>query len=109
MHVKLIVAVSSWTTIAAIINVLSVATWFVLWPLYTQVYGMSWGLAPNLWSVQQANSSEMLRPNGDGAARYTFVNVTSDLRFWLALALSVFICVLSDIAAKFIWRNFEHL
>lgn len=55
------------------------------------------------------NSSEILRPNGDGAARYTFVNVTSDLRFWLALALSVFICVLSDIAAKFIWRNFEHL
>ena len=56
VHVKLIVAVSSWTTIAAIINVLSVATWFVLWPLYTQVYGMSWGLAPNLWSVQQATA-----------------------------------------------------
>ena len=51
----------------------------------------------------------MVRLNGDGAARYTFVNVTGDLRFWLALALSVFICVLSDIAAKFIWRNFEHL
>jgi hypothetical protein len=86
MHVKLIVAVASWTTISVLLNLLSVLTWFVIWPIYTQ--GMR-GLAPPLW--------------------YTFTNVLADPRFYLSLVLTVTICMLSDVTAKYVWRNYSQL
>ena len=89
VHVKLIVAVASWTTIGGLINLLSVLTWFVLWPIYTQVPGVAWGFAPQLW--------------------YTFHNVLADPRFYLSMVLTVTICMLGDVAAKFVWRNYREL
>ena len=37
VHIKLIVAVASWTTIGAVINLLSVLTWFIIWPVRSYI------------------------------------------------------------------------
>ena len=86
VHVKLMVAVASWTTVSVVLNLLSVLTWFVIWPIYTQAVR---GLAPPLW--------------------YTFTNVLGDPRFFLSLVLTITICMLSDVTAKFVWRNYSKL
>ena len=86
VHVKLMVAVASWTKVSVVLNLLSVLTWFVIWPIYTQTMR---GLAPPLW--------------------YTFTNVLGDPRFFLSLALTITICMLSDVTAKFVWRNYSKL
>ncbi len=86
VHMKLIVAVASWTTVGVVLNLLSVLTWFVIWPIYTQAMR---GLAPPLW--------------------YTFTNVLGDPRFFLSLVLTITICMLSDVTAKFVWRNYSQL
>ena len=49
VHVKLMVAQSSWTVANLLVNMISISMWFLFWPLYTQNRTISFGFNPALY------------------------------------------------------------
>eukprot|EP01051_Picozoa_sp_SAG22_P007500 SAG22_NODE_530_length_9427_cov_3.306818_6_plen_143_part_00 len=70
VHVKLMVAQSSWTLPNVLVNVFSISLWFLFWPLYTQSRSVSWRANPALWVSASALDLCTNRPC-DKSRRYT--------------------------------------
>jgi hypothetical protein len=87
VHVKLFLATASWTWVVVVADLLSLFSWFLVWPAYTQIYSISWGMASQTW--------------------YSFGNNFADIRFYLAVLISVSVCMVFDVAAKFVWKNYK--
>ena len=84
-HVKILLCFSSWTLFAVVVFVLSLSTWFWVWPIYTEIYGISVALNSELYM--------------------SFASVGSDARFWLTLLVLPATCGLVDLALKYAQRN----
>jgi magnesium-transporting ATPase (P-type) len=89
VHLKLALSFASHTWVSVVALLFSVATWFMVWPLYTMQYRIAWLLNPDLW-----NSHAVL---------------WSDARFILALVLLPTTCCSFDVALKFGGRNYPRL
>ena len=85
VHLKLLLSFANHTMPSTAAMLFSLATWFVVWPVYTEVYTIAWTMNPGLWRSHSG--------------------LWQDIRWPLALVCLPTICCIPDVALKYAGRH----